>query len=156
MNIKYFGFPVNSAGIDFCGHIASLFSYGISQIHSIQCSEWNPYTRYVIYNTFLHPKIEYSAPLTYEFHKFIKHLHLLEPFQKLQNEIITWIFNSDITKVKVLHKTLIALNDFVTFTVAFNYILIRSVLIIPFDHLFPQQSQRSSFILFDNTNFMMN
>src|SRR5205814_5473076 len=109
---KYLGFPVTCHGIDFVQHVKTQVSSATSFLKfvQVQCSEWNPYTRYVIYNTFLRPKLEYGAPLTYEFQLFEKSKSLLQPVQKLQDEVVAWIFNSDIKKAKILHGILGALS----------------------------------------------
>src|SRR5947207_1692979 len=60
---KYLGFPVTKDGIDFAGHIDAQIASTSSflKFAQVQCSEWSPYTRYVIYTTFIRPKLEYGA-----------------------------------------------------------------------------------------------
>ena len=101
---KYLGFHVTAEGIDFVNHIRLQTESATSFLKYVyvQCSEWSPYTRYVIYNTFLRPKLEYGAPLSYAFKQYSTSKELLDPIQKLQNEAIAWVFNSNVNKMKVL------------------------------------------------------
>ena len=116
----------------------------------------------MIYNTFLRPKLEYGAPLTYEFHKFAHVKSLLEPVQKLQNEIVAWIFNSDLKKAKVLHGILGALTVEqrfshlrCSFQLHLNHLasdnpirsLISSANTLQFLHSFRQQQLYNEFLL---------
>ena len=98
---KYLGFVVNRSGIDFTKHLQLQVDTGTSFLKflQVQCSEWTPYTRYVIYNTFLRPKLEYGAPLVYS---LMKNQELYSNTQSLQNQVIAWIFNSNVKHIKVL------------------------------------------------------
>lgn len=102
---KYLGFPVTTKGIDFERHIDIQITSASSFLKfvQIQCAEWSPYTRYIIYSTFLRPKLEYGAPLTFGFKQFIQSKTLLDSLQKLQDEIVCWIFNAGIKKIKALN-----------------------------------------------------
>ena len=63
---KYLGFPMTGDGINFRQHVETQVSAtAVLKFIQFQCSEWNPYMRYVIY-TFLHPKLEYSAVRSHE------------------------------------------------------------------------------------------
>ena len=46
--------------------------------------------------------MEYGAPLSYAFKQFKNSKDLFDPIQRVQNEAIAWIFNSNISKMKVL------------------------------------------------------
>jgi len=109
----------------------------------VQCSEWSPYTRYIIYTTFIRPKLEYGAPLTVSFES----KDILRPIQKLQDEAIAWIFNTNANKVKVLYGILGALcieDRFSHLRCSFQLHLdhsslsnpIRSLAIFPVDRLY--------------------
>lgn len=102
---KYLGFQVMINGIDFIEHIRIQTESAASFLKfvQIQCSEWSPYTRYVIYNTFLRPKLEYGAPLIYAFKNYTKFKDLLIPIENLRTEAIAWIFNANIRKAKILN-----------------------------------------------------
>ena len=108
---KYLGFQVTTEGIDFQRHIQLQTESVTSFLKyvQIQCSEWAPYTRYIIYNTFLRPKLEYGAPLTYAFKQHMRMKDLLTSIQNIQNEAIAWIFNGNINKVKILEGISVAL-----------------------------------------------
>ena len=91
-NYKYLGFYLTSEGIDFESHIINSQVTSASsflKFVQVQCAEWSPYTGYIIYSTFLWPKLEYGAPLIYNFKQFKMSKKLLEPFQKLQDEAIS-------------------------------------------------------------------
>ena len=110
-NYKYLGFHVTSEGIDFESHINSQVTSASSFLKfvQVQCAEWSPYTRYIIYSTFLRPKLEYGAPLIYNFKQFTRSKKLLEPIQKLQDQAISWIFNTGTRNIKILNGILGAL-----------------------------------------------
>jgi hypothetical protein len=101
---KYLGFLVTANGIDFHEHIRIQTESAASFLKfiQVQCSEWSPYTRYIIYTTFLRPKLEYGAPLIYAFKEYTKTNHLLTPIQKIQDEAIAWVFNANVNKIRVL------------------------------------------------------
>jgi len=105
---KYLGFPVTKSGIDFVRHIDAQIESTSSFLKfvQVQCSEWSPYARYIIYTGFIRPKLEYGAPLTVSFES----KDILRPIQKLQDEAIAWIFNTNVNKVKVLYGILGALS----------------------------------------------
>jgi len=105
---KYLGFPVTKDGIDFARHIDAQIESTSSFLKfvQVQCSEWSPYARYVIYTSFIRPKLEYGAPLTVSFES----KELLKPIQKIQDQVIAWIFNTNVNKVKVLYGILGALS----------------------------------------------
>ena len=98
---KYLGFIVDSNGIDFKSHLQRQVDTGTSFLKflQVQCSEWSPFTRFVVYNTFLRPKLEYGAPLIHAFYHDRGRYDLL---QKLQNESFAWIFNTNLRQFKVL------------------------------------------------------
>jgi len=108
---KYLGFPITSQGIDFDVHIQTQITSASSFLKfvQVQCSEWSPYTRYIIYNTFVRPKLEYGAPLTYTFSVFSNNKTLLHSLQTIQNTTFSWIFNSNIKRPNVLQGILGAL-----------------------------------------------
>jgi hypothetical protein len=108
---KYLGFPVTAVGIDFVQHlnIQTESATSFLKFMQVQCSEWTPYTRYIIYSTFLRPKLEYGAPLTYAFKEVSKLKDMFVSIQKLQNESVAWIFHSNTNKIKLLHGILGAL-----------------------------------------------
>jgi hypothetical protein len=105
---KYLGFPVTKDGIDFARHIDAQIESTSSFLKfvQVQCSEWSPYARYIIYTSFIRPKLEYGAPLTVSFES----KELLRPIQKVQDQVIAWIFNTNVNKVKVLYGILGALS----------------------------------------------
>ena len=53
--------------------------------------------------------MEYGAPLIYNFKQFTRSKKLLEPIQKLQDEAISWIFNTGTRNIKILNGILGAL-----------------------------------------------
>ncbi len=105
---KYLGFPVISDGIDFTTHIQSQCqsTTAFLKFVQVQCSEWTPYTRYIIYNTFIRPKLEYGAPLTYAYNN----TELFESLQNVQDAAFAWIFNTNMKRPKVLQGILGALS----------------------------------------------
>ena len=105
---KYLGFPVTKSGIDFARHVDLQVQSTSSFLKfvQVQCSEWSPYARYVIYTTFLRPKLEYGAPLTVSFGS----KDILKPIQKLEDQVIAWIFNCNTNKAKVLYGIIGALS----------------------------------------------
>ena len=111
---KYLGFPIISQGIDFTTHIQNQITSTSSFLKfvQVQCSEWTPYTRYIIYNTFLRPKLEYGAPLTFE----CKDSSLFESLQNIQNTAFAWIFNSNVKRPNVLQGILGALPIHIRFS----------------------------------------
>src|SRR5436190_22176626 len=102
---KYLGFPITAKGIDFEQHIHTQITSSTSFLKfvQIQCAEWSPYTRYAIYSTFLRPKLEYGAPLTFAFKQFTKSKTLFDSIQKLQDQVISWLFNCSNNKINVLN-----------------------------------------------------
>jgi hypothetical protein len=104
---KYLGFLVKCDGIDFNKHVEVKVESCRSFLKflQIQCSEWSPYTRFIIYNTFLRPKLEYGAPLVSSFASTN-----LDEIQKLQNDAVAWIFNSNTRRLNVLNGILGVLN----------------------------------------------
>jgi hypothetical protein len=105
---KYLGFLVDKTGINFPMHIQRQAESGTAFLKFLQvhCSEWSPYIRYIIYNTFLRPKLEYGAPLIYA---FAAKNGVFDPIQQVQNEAIMWIFNATTKHLKVLRGILSAL-----------------------------------------------
>lgn len=108
---KYLGFPVTANGIDFCLHLRTQTNSAALFLKFVQaqCSEWSMYTRHVIYMTFLRPKLEYGAPLTYTFCKHAKSMQLLVPLAKLQTEVLAWVLNGTLKQDTVLRGILGAL-----------------------------------------------
>lgn len=94
---KYLGFPMTASGIDFTMHIISQTESTKSFLKfvQIQCNEWTPYTRYIVYNTFLRPKLEYGAPVGYAFQNFIGGKELVMKVQEVQNEAFAWVLNTN-------------------------------------------------------------
>jgi hypothetical protein len=104
---KYLGLPVTSDGIDFTAHVLIQVqsTTAFLKFVQVQCAEWTPYTRYIIYNTFIRPKLEYGAPLTFEY----SDSKLFNALQDVQNAAFAWIFSTDVKRVKVLQGILGAL-----------------------------------------------
>jgi hypothetical protein len=105
---KYLGFPIICSGIDFPTHIQTQIksTTAFLKFVQVQCSEWTPYTRYIIYITFIQPKLEYGAPLTFANNDFT----LFTSLQDIQNTIFAWIFSTNIRWPKVLQGILGALS----------------------------------------------
>ena len=153
---KYLGFSITKTGIDFKQHIQSqiISSTAFLKFVQIQCAEWSPYTRYIIYSTFLRPKLEYGAPLTYGFKEFSKSKTLLNPIQELQDTAIAWIFNCSSNKIKVLEGILGALTveqRFSHLRCSFQLHLDHSNIHNPIRSLV-QSSQQCQFLYFFRSN----
>jgi len=98
---KYLGFLIDKKGIDFIKHIDRSVESGHAFLKflQVQCSEWTPYTRYIVYQMFLRPQLEYGAPLIQSFLRTKKNY---DSIQQLQNNAVAWIFNSSAGHIKVL------------------------------------------------------
>ena len=96
---KYLGFPVTSRGIDFRKHIQTLAETTQNFLRFIRhdSREWTPSTRWIIYRTFIRPKLEYGAPLVQAFLKHSIDNSLIKYLENIQRDAMTWIFNVEST-----------------------------------------------------------
>lgn len=108
---KYLGFMITKEGIDFVqdSRTKARAATAFLTFARIQCSEWTPYARHIVYNTFIRPKLEYGAPLLYAHCVVSEDWTALKPIQQAQDDAINWIFDSSTKNHNVLRGLLGAL-----------------------------------------------
>jgi hypothetical protein len=95
----YLGLPFTVFGIDTKTHINELSRTIQGFLKQIRFSSngWSSYTRWIIYSTFLRPKLEYAAPIFQSFAFARKSGALYRPLEEAQRLSLSWILRCKMT-----------------------------------------------------------
>jgi hypothetical protein len=101
---QYLGFPMTIRGLDYQRHMQTQHDAVINFLKFVQFSSigWSPQIRWVVFRTFIRPKMEYGAPLIHAFSNVKTDKQFYNMLVDAQRECLAWVLGCKPTNYQVL------------------------------------------------------